>query len=351
MLTERKTKLLKVLVRDYVATATPVASESLVRKYNLGVSPATIRNEMASLEEEGYVTRPHTSAGAIPSDKGYRYYVELLLEPEGLPLAEQRLIRHLFYQVERELEEWNRLAAYLLARLVRNAAVVTRLKTDEPTLKHLELVALQEFLAMLIVVLREARLRQQMVAFEQAASQEELNALAVKLNTLYSGLTAEQIKAQSQASAPVERQVVKALVRIMQTEQEASFSEPYLEGLYQMLSQPEFARKEEMLTLMEILEDKSQLCSFLSQVPLGEGVRVIIGRENREQAMQGCSLIITKYGVPHKAGGIIGVIGPTRMPYERAISAVRYLSSLLSAMSSELYCGETPTSSASDRIN
>lgn len=350
MFSARKTQLLRVLVREYIATAVPVASENLVRKYDMRVSPATIRNELARLEDEGFIIRPHHSAGAIPSDSGYRYYVELLLEPEELPLTEQRLIRHLFYQVERELEEWNRLAAYLLARLVQNVAIVTRLKTAEPTLKHLELVALQDFLAMLVVMLKEVRLCQQIVTFEQAVSQEELNALADKLNALYSGLTAEQILSQSRGSTSMEQQVTKALVRIIQTEQEATFAEPYLEGLSQMLSQPEFTKKQEILTLIGLLEEKRLLGKFLSQVPLGEGVQVIIGKENRDEAMQGCSLVLTKYGIPHKAGGIIGVVGPTRMPYERAISSVRYLSALLSAMTAGLYHGEDLYSSP-DGVN
>jgi len=182
MLSPRAETILNSIVNQYIVKAVPVPSQNIKDDYELGVSSATVRNEMARLEQEGYITRPHPSAGSIPSDKGYRYYVESLSDIQ-LPLAEQRLISHLFHQVEeRQMEEWLRLAATLMARLAQNLAVVTMPKPISCHFKYLELVALQNSLALIVLVLHGTKLRQQLVTFDQVMSQAGLTAIANKLN-------------------------------------------------------------------------------------------------------------------------------------------------------------------------
>jgi heat-inducible transcriptional repressor len=204
MLTKREERILKVIVGEYVSTAMPVGSESIAHKHELGVSPATIRNDMACLEEEGYITHPHTSAGRIPSDKGYRYYVESLMEEMELPPPEQRTIRHLFHQVETDMEEWVQLAAAILSRVARNLALVTFPKASLSRLRHMELVTIQEFLALLIVVLKEAKLKKQILPLDQATSQEGLSMIANKLNAAFEGMTSWQIAAKRLELSPLE---------------------------------------------------------------------------------------------------------------------------------------------------
>jgi len=177
MLSHRTETILKSIVGQYIVRATPVPSQSIINDCQLGVSAATIRNEMAHLEQEGYITRRHPSAASIPSDKGYRYYVDSLDEVE-LPLAEQRLIGHLFHQVERELEEWLSLTVTLVARLTQNVALVTKPKPVDGQFKHLELVALQDSLALVVLVLRGAKVKQQLITFDQVISQPKLTAIA-----------------------------------------------------------------------------------------------------------------------------------------------------------------------------
>ncbi len=184
MLSARTWIILKSIVSQYIDTAVPVSSQSITNNYDLAVSPATIRNEMAHLEQEGYITRPHPSAGSIPSDKGYRFYVESLSDVK-LPLAEQRLISHLFHQVEGDLEEWLSLTANLIARLAQNVAVVTMPKPGDCQFKHLELVALQDSLVLVILVLHGAKVKQQLINFDQVISQLQLTATANKLNAAY----------------------------------------------------------------------------------------------------------------------------------------------------------------------
>jgi len=342
VLSPRAETILKSIVGQYIVKAVPVPSQSIINDYELGVSSATIRNEMARLAQAGYITRRHPSSGSIPSDKGYRYYVESLTGLD-LPLAEQRLISHLFHQVEKELEVWLRLAATLMARLAQNVAVVTISKPVNCRFKYVEVVALQDSLALVVLILRGARVKQQLITFDQVVSQPELTAIANKLNAAYSGLTSSQILAKATGLPPIEQQLTDCLVKIMQTEDEQEYDEPYLDGLHFMLNQPEFGHSHRVLTLMELIEHRNLLQAIIPPEIAGYGVQVVIGKENKAELIQDYSVVISRYGLPEEAVGVIGVVGPTRMPYARAISTVGYLSSVLSELVAELYGRETPT--------
>ena len=342
MLTPRAETILKSIVRQYIAKAMPVPSQSVFNDYELGVSPATIRNEMARLEQEGYTIRPHPSAGSVPSDKGYRYYVESITAVI-LPLAEQRLISHLFHQVKREEEEWLPLAATVMAQLAQNVAVVTRPKPVDCQFKHLELVALQDSRVLVVLILRGARVKQQLVTFDPAISQPGLTAMANKLNEAYSGLTSSQILAKDIGFSPAEQQLTDCLVEIIRSEDAPEYEEPYLDGWHFTLNQPEFSHAGRMLDLMDLVEHKSLLKAIFPQELGIHEVRVVIGKENRAEAIHNCSVVISRYGLPEEAAGIIGVVGPTRMPYAHTISTVSYLSSVLGKMVAELYGRETTT--------
>lgn len=336
MLSPRQATILKTIVTDYIASATPVASESIVRHHDLKASPATIRNDMGQLESEGYIVRPHISAGAVPTDKGYRWYVALLLDEETkLSVREQRQIQYQFRQIEGEMEEWVRLAAALLSSTVHNVAVVSLPKAAESRLKHLELSLIQEFMALIVLVLHEAKLKRQLIHLPRRVSQQELDTVANKLNSMYAGHGAAQIQV-AQAPDVIEGQVVQAAVQMMKAEDRQVYDELYLEGLRHMLSQPEFAGKTQILVMVEMLEEKSLLKSLLPQVA-NDQVQIVIGGENKEDALRHCSLVVTRYGLPGTVGGALGVLGPTRMQYERAIPTVRYISSVMSQMISGLY--------------
>jgi heat-inducible transcriptional repressor len=323
-------------VGQYIVKAVPVPSQSIINDFELAVSSATIRNEMAHLEQEGYIIRPHPSAGSIPSDKGYRYYVETLSDIE-LPLAEQLLISHLFHQVERELEEWLSLAAALTAQLVQNVAVVTMPKPTNCQFKYLELVALKDSLALAVLVLHGARLRQQLITFDQVISQSELTAIANKLNAAYSGLTKARILAKKIKLSTTEQQVTDCLLKIMQDEDEQEYEHSCLDGLHFTLNQPEFRRGQRGQILMELVDCRNLMRTITPEELASHEVQVIIGKENKAATIQDCSVVINQYGLPEEAVGIISVVGPTRMPYARTISAVSYLSSVLSQLVAELY--------------
>jgi len=341
MLSPRTETILKLIVGQYITKALPVPSHSITNDNELGVSSATIRNEMVHLEQEGYITRPHPSAGGVPLDKGYRCYVASLGDVK-FPAAEQRLVSHLFHQVELELEAWLDLAATLTSQNAQNMALISTPKPEACQFKRLELVSLQEFLALVVVVLRGAKVRQQLVAFDQAVSQQELTVIANKLSDVCSGVTASHIAAKSSGLSAVEQQIADCVVKLMEAEDDQQHDDSYIDGLHFTLNQPEFTHNRWLAqTLTELIEQRNLLKSIVPSRPAGKGVHVIIGKENQAEALHDYSVVISRYGLPDEAEGTICVIGPTRMPYARTIATVGYLSLVLSGLVAKLYGGET----------
>ena len=329
MLTERRQKLLQFIVDEYVMTAQPVGSTAIVDKYALPVSSATIRNEMGRLEDEGYIAQPHTSAGRVPTDRGYRYYVEALMQEEALPEQTQQTIRHQFHQAARELEEWARLAAAILATRLQNAAVVTTPHSAQPRLRWLELVSVHDYLALLVVVLQEARVLQQTLSLERPFTQDELTGIARRLNGLLAGKTAAQIRAHSLELTPDESALVAAAANLLESTEDAGVEPSFLEGLRDLLRQPEFTQGERILGLLELLEERNLARAIPTQGLPGHDIKIIIGGEHPLDAMRVCSVITSRYRGPSGLRGTLSVVGPTRMHYPRAVSMVRYMSSLM----------------------
>jgi heat-inducible transcriptional repressor len=336
MLSYRSGKILQYIVGEYIDHVAPVPSQDIADNAELGVSPATIRNEMAYLEREGYLIRPHTSAGCIPSDTGYRYYVQEIRDA-SLPWEEQRRISHTFHQVEKEVEAWVSLTATLLAQSAQNVAVVSLPKSTDCKLKHLELIAVHDERALAVVVLDGARVRQKLVSFSRNVAQPDLIVVSNKLNAAYDGLTAAKIAAAEPPAEPLEKEAADFLIDIMKAEDSREYQEPYLEGWHFMLDQPEFAQSGHMRTLMELVERRG-LLKVIAPPALNEpGAHVIIGSENKDEAIRNCSVVICQYGLADEASGTIAVVGPTRMPYRRTIPTVAYLSAVLSQLVAGLY--------------
>lgn len=340
-LSTRQENILELIVSEYIATATPVGSRTIVQKHGLGVSPATVRLQMAQLEEGGYISHPHTSAGRIPLDKGYRYYIDSLMAAAQLPPAQQRHIRYQLHKVQPDIEQWARLAGALLASLVGNAVLVTPPKASQSRFKHLELVLLHEFLALLIIVLNEARVSKTSIPLEETTTQDKLSALAMKLNMLCCDQTRHSISERTAevALSPVESRITRAVLQTMQAEEEQEYEEPLVEGLRHFFSQPEFSSRKRMLSIMELFEDKVFLRALLARAVAGEEVRVIIGGENPAEEIRDCSMVVVRYGVAGNMAGAIGVLGPTRMPYDRTIAAVRCLALALDELLEEILQG------------
>lgn len=339
MLSPRREIILKAIIEQYITKAKPVSSQSLLNDYDLEVSSATIRNEMAFLEEAGFITHPHTSSGKVPGEMGYRHYVESIGDVQ-LPIDERLQISHIFHQAEKEIEEWVNIAAGLVAQMVKNAVIVTvpRVNSGACRMKHVELVGLTDTMTLIVLVLEGAKVKEQLVNFDTKVTQAELSAMAIRMNTGYSGLNAGQIVAKDEKYDGIEARVNDLLVRLMEAEDKAEFEEPYLDGLHFTLNQPEFARDHRIASaLIELIEQRKLISCIASQTPGTERVRVIIGKENKTEAMHDLSIVLANYGVPEEATGLIGVIGPIRMPYARTIATVDYLVSVLSQLVARLY--------------
>lgn len=329
---KRRDSVLKIIVSEYIVTANPVASEAILRHHSLGVSPATIRNDMASLEEDGFISRPYTSSGGVPLDKGYRFYVESLSQSQDLTGDEQKRIKQLLDTAVDEYDRLLKIAANTMSKLAGNAAIITFPKSLECKFKHLEIAVMHQYMSMLVLMLSNAVLRRQTINFDDPVTIEQLSNAAIKLNREYLGLTKKQIAEKKLDLSKVEKKISTAISDIMASEDTIEYENSYLEGLRLMLGQPEFVQRERMLGVLELMEAKGWLRRVIDWQISESGVKVIIGEENHDSALRDLSLVMSNYGVPDQARGAIGIIGPKRMDYRRAIATVNYISGLLSEL-------------------
>ncbi|MEA3459707.1 MAG: heat-inducible transcriptional repressor HrcA [Chloroflexota bacterium] len=338
-LTPRRQAILESVVREFIATATPIGSRTIAERCDLGISPATVRNEMACLEEQGYLTHPYTSAGRIPTDEGYRYFVEHLMEEVELPLTERHIICHRFHQVHLETEQWLRLAVTALAQATRSAAVVTPPRPPSLRFQHLELVSLHGPASLLILILQGGVVKQQMLILPRSPTQMELNRTSTRLNTLFEGLSVEGIQTTLPQLSPLGRQVAASAIEVMEQVGERIDEEIYYDGLINVLRQPEFTVVESAHRLIRALEEQRALRPLMAEVSgLAMGrVQVIIGKEGPWDELSECSFVLARYGVDDRASGTLGALGPRRMAYERIVSTVRYVASLMSDIIRKLY--------------
>ncbi len=360
LLTERQEHILGLIVRDYVHTPTPVSSKGLVSKYNLDVSSATVRNDMAVLEEHGYIYQPHTSAGRVPTEAGYRYFVQKLIEEDmGLPTAEQRTIRRRFRAARLDLPQWMQLAASVLAQSAHSASLVTTPQPHHVRFKYLELVNTQGRLVLMILVLEGGDVRQQMLTLAEPVSQEMLDQVVQHINTQAQGLEIDGLRGLSRHGTTLTREILDITCDLMDRV-ERRHSVVYHDGLANILDPhhlldylevTDLQEREGLIRALEeadslgarqtlhLLEEQSLLEEILADalMPAPCDVHVMIGGEGRWEALSHCSVVLARYGIQGQATGALGVLGPTRLHYGRAISAVRYVAGLLSELLIEIY--------------
>jgi heat-inducible transcriptional repressor len=340
-LTPRQRAILKVLVQEYIAMAVPVGSSIIQKLGDMDVSSATIRNELAELEELGYVTQPHTSAGRVPTVKGYRYYVEQLMEQAELPVPEQRTIRHQFHQIRLDLDQWMRLTAAVLAHTAQSASLVTPPHAISSRFRHLELISVNSALCLMILVLQDSSIHQELLVMANPVDQERLSQTSSKLNGLLSNRTTREIRASTNRELvglrDWEAQVLERVLYLMEQVDRHSISEIYQDGLANVMRQPEFLDLERLRDVVEIIEQRSLLESILTKILNTNGVQIIIGGEGAYQEIDDVSLVLSPYGIKGEASGVLGVMGPTRMQYARAISTVRYVAHLMDSLIADVY--------------
>jgi heat-inducible transcriptional repressor len=336
--TERQREVLRYIVQQYIDSMLPVASKRIMREVLPQFSSATIRNDMADLERMGLITHPHTSAGRIPTDLGYRYFVEALMAVPELAQDEQMLIRHQFHQVALQLEQWTRLAATVLARLAGQAAIVTAPQLRQLRLRHVELVSVQETTILVVVVTQAGTVKQTIVAVDEPVTQAFLRTLSDVLNARYADNTADEIVIDGLARSSQEGVIVRQIVELLRGASASTVSETvYQDGLANVLRTPEFAQQERAQQLLTLLRS-SQFVPALLPYAAGVGeVQVLIGAENPWDELRQCAIVLARYGVGPDMAGLLGVVGPTRMPYERTIAVVRFMANLMSDLLMDRY--------------
>jgi heat-inducible transcriptional repressor len=335
-ITPRSQTVLRLVVGEYIKTATPVGSKLIGETYDLGISPATIRHEMAELEDKGYLTHPHTSAGRVPTEKGYRYFVEKLMGEGNLTLAERRTISHQFHQARLDVDQWMRLAAAVVAHKAQGAALVTAPHWSTCRLKHVELISIRDSVVLLILVLQAGIVKQQVLTLSAPATQEDLSRSARQLTHHWSGLDEVGITCAADASE-MERRAADAVRDMMRRIDVCASADIYRDGLWNVLGQPEFMHSEGAQQVLRLLEERQFVDTLVSDVIRHGGLQIIIGGEGRWQDLSEVSVVLARYGVEDEASGALGVLGPLRMQYDRAVSVVRFVSQLMSDLMSDLY--------------
>lgn len=332
-LTGRQEAVLRMVVRDFIESGQPVGSRTLVENHDLDVSSATIRNELAILGELGYLAQLHTSAGRIPTEQGYRYFVQKLLGEFHLPSREQHMIRHQFHQARLDLSQWMQLAAAILARTSHGASVVTAPHARANRFKHLQLISTQGRLVLLVLVLHSGDVQQQLLTLAEPLPQTRLSAAANHLNSLFEDAIYDEVSRGIDQLDTLEYEVARLILDIMQQADDRFISDFYRDGIVNLIED------EGTRAAVRVLEERTLLASVISQAQLPDvsGVQVMIGGEGRWEELKDCTLILARYGVSEDFSGTVAVIGPTRMAYGRNVAAVRYVADLMSGFVFDYY--------------
>lgn len=341
-LNDRRRNILAAVIHRYITTAEPVSSSEIVEKYNLKLSSATIRHEMNLLEKEEYLWQPHTSAGRVPTDKGYRFYVDNLMKRSSLRDIEKEEIVEI-YQKSKGFEEMMKITAQLLSKLTNNIGVVLEPHIVNHYIKSIQFIQLENNFILILMITDTGLVFKKLLRLSGEINKRNLDYLSnfindklrlnkVNLNHLYEILKVELQKIL----------LFQERFNYIQKFIEECFSlryfndRVYLNGRVNLMKQPEFKETDKLNHLLSFIEKENILANTIRQYLTFENTRIIIGSENKQKEMQNCSLITRKYKIKGKTAGAIGILGPTRMNYPRMVSIVEYISEKLSEILSEL---------------
>lgn len=329
MLNERKKKILQIIIEDYISSAEPVGSRTIARKYDLGLSPATIRNEMSDLELLGYLEQPHTSAGRIPSAQAYRFYVDALIEPGTLTDNDMALIDGWYNERRRNIDDIFQSTAKILSRMTQNVSMVLTNQQTIANFCYLKFLPLDSQHAILCIVADDGSIDTNVVDIPLGMSSEEMDYLAGKMSKLLEDRNLSDISVeilQNVHTDVVEDKLIfssllQAVRKMTGRRQEQKV---FLGGTKQLLNQAEFRDVERVRNLLGILEEEKILKDLL-QGGEDSGLKVTIGSENKFTGIQDCSMVQATYRLNGQIVGTMAVLGPTRMEYGKVISVMDYL--------------------------
>ena len=320
----RKRAILKAVVHEFTESAIPVGSQALVSRYFLNLSSATIRSELSNLGDLGYLIQPHTSSGRIPSDLGYRYFVDFLMDSESVTPQVSDYITEQIRNAPADGQAFVEKVAMVVAMVTLNASVVTAPHGPRARLKHIDLVSLEPAEVLLILLLEGNLLRQQVVTVTQEATQAELTKLTSKLNTSLAGRGSEEVRRRYDSAAlGLEKELLDRVVTVLDLYEKGSESLVVHDGVRNLLRQPEFAESSRLHQVLEVLEETRYLTVLLRQLIGDSDLQIVIGSENASSQLQGCAVVLTTYGPSNRLKGVLGVIGPTRMAYSQTVARLQ----------------------------
>ena len=335
MLTERQLLILKAIVDDYIANAEPVGSRSVSKRKDIEYSPATIRNEMSDLEELGFLEKPHSSAGRIPSQKGYRYYVDHLLSPTALTKDDITGIQSVFRDRFSEIEQVIQQSAKILSGLTSYTSIVLGPEVFESTLKQIQIVPISAHAAVAIIITDTGHVENQPVALPEGLDVNELEKVVNILNEQLKGVPLVQLrqKLTKELGKVLEKYIdhYDATISLLNNTFLSHQNEKiFFGGKTNILAQPEFNDVERVKRLFNIFEE-DELISKLFRTQ-DQGLTIKIGQENRFEPFDDCTVVTASYSVEGKNMGTISILGPTRMEYQRVIGILDYVSKDLSKL-------------------
>ena len=332
-LDERKTKILDAIIRNYLATGEPVGSRTISKYSDLNLSSATIRNEMSDLEELGYIIQPHTSAGRIPSDKGYRFYVDHLMQEKEREVSE---MKDFVIEKTEKMEQVLRQVAKLLANNTNYATLVSAPSYNKNKIKFIQLSAVDENQLLAVIVMNNNIVKNQMIELTESLDNETLLKLNILLNTSLNGLalteinlaTIARLKEQAGIHSSIENDELDALAQTFSEEEDLQI---YTSGATNILKYPELTASESAAKLLSAFEEKEELVSLVTESLSDEetGIQVYIGNEAPIQTMKDCSVVTATYDLGEGVKGTIGIVGPKRMDYENVMHNLKTLKSQL----------------------
>jgi heat-inducible transcriptional repressor len=320
----RKQAILRAVVQEFTTSAVPVGSQALQSRYFVNLSSATIRSELAELADLGYLTQPHTSAGRMPTDSGYRYFVDFLMNLEPIPDRVKAYISEELSSAPADVQGMVERMAMTVAAVTQNASVASAPQGTQAKIKHLDLVSLEPKEVLLILLLEGNLLRQQVVNTSEPANQLQLTKLTARLNASLGGRASDEARRHYDA-APLglEKELLGRVIAVLDLYEKGSESLVVHDGVRNLLRQPEFAESSRLHQVLEVLEETRYLTVLLRQLIGESDLQIVIGSENASSQLQGCAVVLTTYGPTARLKGVLGVIGPTRMEYSQTVSRLQ----------------------------
>lgn len=342
-LSDRKIRILEAIITDYIATAEPVGSRTIAKKYDLGISPATIRNEMSDLEDLGLIEQPHTSAGRIPSQIGYRMYVDNMMHSRALTSEEVEFLKNAISLNVNRIEYLMQQTAKALAMLTSYTTVVTEPKSARVRIRHLQLVPVDSTAVAAVVVTDSKAIKNHVISVEYVPPVEELNVISQEINNIIRDYALEDVDAQATTALinkfpQCQELIAKTFKFIISTVKQEEEVHLYTSGVRNLLGLPEFNDVQKVKNIFQALEEKDMLITLLGKGDdkAADKIQILIGGENNMEELKDCSIVKANYRFGNNSVGRIGVIGPTRMNYSQTVSVldeiVKKLDSVIDSM-------------------